>query len=199
MYERWNNKVLIEEMPPKVDISLLSAKRDNMVNSLYELFEEFQVLYSVEADISMLENVYKQIETKYRLVRQQQDVIIDKILEGKISGTEEAESVLESNKKVGTQVKANYLSCTKSFAEYQRKCSSNKSEQSESIEAMTSAVTKMAEALISTKADKTNSLEKLSVPVWDGKRKTYLTWKHEFKYWMEKYKQDKEEQLQRFS
>ena len=48
------------------------------------------------------------------------------------------------------------------------------------------------------KTDKTNSLEKLSVPVWDGKRKSYLTWKHEFKYWMEKCKQDKEEQLQRF-
>jgi hypothetical protein len=68
----------------------------------------------------------------------------------------------------------------------------------DSIEAMTFALTKMAEALTSTKNDKINSLEKLSVPVWDGQRKSYLTWKHEFKYWMEKCKQDKEEQLKRF-
>ncbi|CAB4045195.1 Hypothetical predicted protein, partial [Paramuricea clavata] len=144
----------------------------------YELFEEFQVLYSVEAEVSTLDNVYKHIETKYRLVKQQQEVIIDKILEGKVSDSEEAEKILESNKKIGTQVKTHYLNCTKSFAEYQKKCSLNKSSEhkSDSIQAMTFAVTKMAEALTSTKTDKTSSLEKLSVPVWDGKRKSYLTW-----------------------
>lgn len=141
-------------MPPKIDVSLLTAKRDNTVNSLYELFEEFQVLYSVEAEVSTLDNVYKQIETKYRLVKQQQEVIIDKILEGKVSDSEEAEKILESNKKIGTQVKTYYLNCTKSFAEYQKKCSLNKSEhKSDSIEAMTFAVTKMAEALTSTKTE----------------------------------------------
>ena len=91
-------------MPPKIDVSLLTAKRDNTVNSLYELFEEFQVLYSVEAEVSTLDNVYKQIETKYRLVKQQQEVIIDKILEGKVSDSEEAEKILESNKKIDKQV-----------------------------------------------------------------------------------------------
>ena len=99
-------------MPPKIDMSLLTAKRDNTVNSLYELFEEIQVLYSVEAEVSTLDNVYKQIETKYRLVKQQQEVIIDKILEGKVSDSEEAEKILESNKKIGTQVKTHYLNFT---------------------------------------------------------------------------------------
>ena len=90
------------------------------------------------------------------------------------------------------------MNCTKSFSEYQKKYSSDKTEyKSDDIEAMTIAMTKMTEALISNKIDKTNSLEKLSVPVWDRKRKSYLIWKHEFKYWMEKYKQDNEEQLQR--
>lgn len=70
--------------------------------------------------------------------------------------------------------------------------------KSDDIEAMTSAMTKMTEALISNKIEKINSLEKLSVPVWDGKRKSYLIWKHEFTYWMEECKQDKEGQLQRF-
>jgi cell fate (sporulation/competence/biofilm development) regulator YmcA (YheA/YmcA/DUF963 family) len=90
-------------------------------------------------------------------VKQQQEVIIDKILEGKVSDSEEAEKILESNKKIGTQVKTYYLNCAKSFAEYQKKCSLNKSEhKSDNIEAMTFAVTKMAEALTSTKTDKIN-------------------------------------------
>ena len=61
---------------------------------------------------------------------------------------------------------------------------------------MTCAVTKMADVLSSQK-NTNHGLEKLSVPNWDGSRKNYATWKCEFNYWMEKYKQDKDEQLQR--
>ena len=176
---------------------MLIAKRDNSANSLYELFEEFQVLYSVKAEISTLENVYKQIEKN-----QQQEIIIDRILDNKSNNPEETETILENSKKVGSKIKTDYLNCTKSFSEYQKKYSSDKTEyKSDDIEAMTIAMTiamtKMTEALILNKIDKTNSLEKLFVPVWDGKQKSYLIWKHEFKYWMEKYKQDNEEQLQR--
>ena len=53
----------------------------------------------------------------------------------------------------------------------------------------------MAEVFGSQK--KTNQgLEKLSVTTWDGNRKTYATWKRELKYWMIKYNQDDDEQLQ---
>ncbi len=132
-------------------------------------------------------------------MKQQQETVIDRIIEKRISNPKENEKILDSNKKVGTQVKTDYLNCTKSFAEYQKKCNSNKTEySSDDIGAMTSAMAKMVEALILTKTDKTNSLEKLSVPVWDGRRKSYLIWKQEFKYWMQKCKQDEEEQLQRF-
>ena len=61
---------------------------------------------------------------------------------------------------------------------------------------MAEAVTKMAEVLSSQK-NVNHGLEKLSVPTWDGNRKTYATWKREFKYWVIKYKQDDDEQLQR--
>jgi len=64
------------------------------------------------------------------------------------------------------------------------------------LEAMTSAVTKMAYVLSSQK-NTSHGWEKLSVPKWDGIRKSYATWKHKFHYWMLKYKQDKDEQLQR--
>jgi len=61
---------------------------------------------------------------------------------------------------------------------------------------MTSAVTKMADVLGS-QNNVNHGLEKLSVPTWDGSRKSYTTWKNESNYWMEDYKQDKDEQLQR--
>ena len=56
-------------MPPKVDASILIAKRDNTIVALYELLEEFQVLYKVQPVLSMLENVYKEMEIKYRSVK----------------------------------------------------------------------------------------------------------------------------------
>ena len=34
-------------MPPKVDVSILISKRDSTMVALYELLEEFQVLYKV--------------------------------------------------------------------------------------------------------------------------------------------------------
>ena len=61
---------------------------------------------------------------------------------------------------------------------------------------MTSAVTKMAD-VISTQNNTHHGLEKLTVPSWERNRKNYATWKSEFNYWMVKYKQDKDEQLQR--
>ena len=45
---------------------------------------------------------------------------------------------------------------------------------------------------------KVSGLERLSIPSWDGSRKTYITWKKEFNHWMSKYEQDKDEVLQRF-
>ena len=64
------------------------------------------------------------------------------------------------------------------------------------LKAMTSVVTKMADVLSSQK-NANHGLEKLSVPTWDSSRKSYTTWKNEFQYWMNKYKQDKDEHLQR--
>ena len=66
-----------------------------------------------------------------------------------------------------------------------------------SLEAMTSAVTKIAEAMQGPKSA-ANGLERLPVPNWDGSCRSYPTWKEEFNHWMNKYSQDKDEQLQRF-
>ena len=89
------------------------------------------------------------------------------------------------------------LSISSKLATYQKAWNIKKSSvEHNALDVMAEAVTKMAEVFGSQK--KTNQgLEKLSVPTWDGNRKTYATWKREFKYCMIKYNQDNDEQLQR--
>ena len=41
-------------MLPKVDVSILIAKRDSTIVALYKLSEEFQVLYKVQPVLSTL-------------------------------------------------------------------------------------------------------------------------------------------------
>ena len=66
----------------------------------------------------------------------------------------------------------------------------------DALKAMTTAVTKMADVLGSQKTA-SHGLENLSVATLDGNRKSYATWKSKFNYWMYKYKQDEDKQLQR--
>ena len=47
------------------------------------------------------------------------------------------------------------------------------------LEARTFALTKMADVL-SSQEDTNHGLEKLTVPYWDGSRKSNATWKSEF-------------------
>ena len=68
-------------MLPKVDVSILIAKRDSTIVALYKLSEEFQVLYKVQPVLRTLENVYKDMEIKYRSVKIQQETITDRLIE----------------------------------------------------------------------------------------------------------------------
>ena len=182
-------------MPPKVEsVATLIAKRDiTIASSLDELLEEFNVLYQVESELITLENVHVEIAAKYRSVKKQQVTIADRLIEAGQSSRDE----MSANKQIGDKVKSDYLKCTEKFAIYQKKCNADKKPftDHEKLEAMTSAITKMADVLGSQK-NVNHGLEKLSVPTWDV-TKSYTTWKNEFNYWMQKYKQDKDEQLQR--
>ena len=181
-------------MPPKVDVSILIAKRDSTIVALYELLEEFQVLYNVQPVLSTLENVYKEMEIKYRSVKKQQEAITDRLIE-----TGSTEEQLKANQQVGDKVRSDFLKYSEIFATYQKACNSQEPAlKHDALEAMTTAVTKMADVLGSQKTA-SHVLEKLSVPTWDGNRKSYATWKSEFNYWMYKYKQDEDEQLEKWS
>ncbi len=68
-------------MPPKVDLKTLTAKRDNAMRFLYELFEEFQVVINVQPELELIEKIYKEIESKYRGFKKQIEVIEDRTIE----------------------------------------------------------------------------------------------------------------------
>ena len=104
---------------------------------------------------------------------------------------------MKANRELGENVKVDFLHCSEKFATYQKAWNVKKSSvEHNALDVMAEAVTKMTEVLGSQK-NPNQGLEKLSVPTWDGNRKTYATWKREFRYWMIKYKQDDDEQLQR--
>ena len=87
-------------MPPKIDFLTLIAKRDSTIASLNDLFE-FHVFYQVEPLLSgTLSNVQKQVKSKQRRVKKQQDTIADRLTE---SASEELQT---KNHVVGDEAKA---------------------------------------------------------------------------------------------
>ena len=183
-------------MPPKADVKTLIAKRHNSIFALKELFEEFESIYVVEPELDRLKSIFTLIETKYRGIKKQQEVIADRLVE---DGGTETEELLSAAQSIGEKIKVDYIQVAKTYAAYQKKLSQSEvtSGGSETLEAMTSAVKKMAETMMSSKS-KSSGLERLPVPTWDGRRRSYATWKKEFNHWMTKCSQDEDEQLQRF-
>ena len=188
-------------MPPKVDMKTLAGKLDNAVKLLYELMEEFKTIFSVKLELKTLEAAFSLVETKYRLVKKQQETILDRLVD---EGTGPEDELVLATKKAGDKTKADFLQITLKFAAYQKEQNSSQNSNNAttlealtlSMSSMTSAVQKMADNIGSKPSN--SSLQRLPVPVWDGTRRTYATWKKEFSHWMKKYGQDKDEQLQRF-
>ena len=136
-------------MPPKVDVATLIAKRDSTIGSLYDLLEEFNVLFGVQPMKNILENVYKEVEIKYRSVKKKQEAIADKLYEVSPEGSEELEKV---NQELGEKAKVDFLHCSEKFATYQKACNVKKSSvEHNALDVMAEAVTKMAEVLGSQK------------------------------------------------
>ena len=68
-------------MPPKVDVKTLAGKLDNAVKLLYELIEEFETIFSVKPELKTLEAAFSLVETKYRLVKKEQETILDRLVD----------------------------------------------------------------------------------------------------------------------
>lgn len=134
------------------------------------------------------------MKIKYRRVKKQQETIADRLCE---VSTERSEELMKVNQELGEKAKVYFLHCSEKFATYQKAFGVKKSSvEHNALDVMAEAEAKMAEVLGS-QENVNQGFEKLLIPSWDGNRKTYAIWKRESKYWMIKYNQDEEEQLQR--
>lgn len=162
-----------------------------------KLTAKLTALNAVKPELNLLAVIFNEIESKYRAIKKQIEAIADRFVED--GDTSEDESITE-NLKSGEEIKVRYLETLQKYAHYQKELSAsqpqNTSDSTEVLGAVAEAVKEMAKNMAT--KPKVSGLETLSVPSWDGSRKTYATWKKEFKHWMSKYDQDKEEQLQRF-
>jgi len=106
-------------MPPRVDVSTLIAKRDSTIGSLCDLLEEFNMLFEVQPVRNILENVYKEVEIKYRSVKKQ-ETIADRLCEVSTEGSKE---LVKVNQELGEKAKVDFLHCSGKFEPYQKACS----------------------------------------------------------------------------
>ena len=83
-------------------MKVLIGKRDNAVQSIQELFEEFETVLTVEPNLDRLETIFNLVEAKYRKIKKQQETIADRIVEDSLS---EADQMLKSNSEVGEKIK----------------------------------------------------------------------------------------------
>jgi hypothetical protein len=83
---------------PKTDLKTLIGKRDNAIQSVQELFEEFEAVLTVEPNLDRLETIFNLVEAKYRNIKKQQETIADRIVEDNLSAPDE---MLKSNSEVG--------------------------------------------------------------------------------------------------
>ena len=76
-------------MPPKIDLKTLSGKRNNATHALNELFVEFETLYSMKPELHLLAAVFNEIESKYRVIKKQIEIIADRLVEEGVTSEEE--------------------------------------------------------------------------------------------------------------
>ena len=133
---------------------------------------------------------YGNMEIKYRSVKIQQETVTDRLIE-----TGSKEDLLMATQQVRDKVRGDFLKYSDIFATYQKACNFQEPLlKHDVLKAMTRAATKIADVLGLQKTA-SHGLEKLSVPTWDGNRKSYTPWKSQFNCWMYKYKQDEDKQL----
>ena len=81
------------------DVNKKPRSRENIASIAQRRQLRQQVLYKVQPVLSTLENVYKEMEIKYRSVKKQQETITDRPIE-----TGSTEEQLKANQQVGDKV-----------------------------------------------------------------------------------------------
>lgn len=90
----------------KVDVKIFVGNLDNVVKFLYELMEEFEIIFFVKLELKLFEVVFSLVEIKYRLVKKQQEIILDRLVDEGIGLEDEFVLVI---KKVGDKIKVDFF------------------------------------------------------------------------------------------
>lgn len=90
----------------KVDVKIFVGNLDNVVKFLYELMEEFEIIFFVKLELKIFEVVFSLVEIKYRLVKKQQEIILDRLVDEGIGLEDEFVLVI---KKVGDKIKVDFF------------------------------------------------------------------------------------------
>ena len=53
----------------------------NAIRSFHELLDEFHTIFSTKPQLERLKTIFNEVETKYRLVKKQQETIFDKLVD----------------------------------------------------------------------------------------------------------------------
>ena len=93
-------------MPPKVDVKTLASKMENSGEIFYELIEEFEIIFSVKPELKTLETAFHQVETRYRLIKKQQETILDRLVD---DSTDTDEQLLLTTKKLETKSRLTFF------------------------------------------------------------------------------------------
>ena len=104
---------------PKTALKTLIGKKNNSILFINELFEEFETVLAVEPSLQRMETIFNLVEAKYRNIKEQQQIIADRIVEDGVS--DDDQTALMSNSDVGEKLKNGYLQLARTFAAYQKK------------------------------------------------------------------------------
>lgn len=100
-------------MPRNVDVKTLAEKMENSAKILYKLIEEFKIIFSVKPEVKTLESAFNQVETRYRLIKKQQETILDRLVD---DSTDTDKDHFLTTKTLGDKVKADFLYIALKFA-----------------------------------------------------------------------------------
>ena len=92
----------------------------------------------MKPELKTLETTFNQVETRYRLIKKQQETILDRLVD---DGNDTEEQLLLTTKKLGDKVKADFLQIVLKFAAYQKEQNfSETSKSSVTLEAIINVV-----------------------------------------------------------
>ena len=114
-------------MPHKVVVKNPRIKDGKFWRNPFRVIRRIWKNFSGKPELKTLESAFNQVETRYRLIKKQQETILDRLVD---DSTDTDEQLSLTTKKLGDEVKADFFKIALKFAGHQKE--QNSSEMSKS-------------------------------------------------------------------